>query len=797
MVLLGTTVHGIRLVEELGKGGMGEVYVGVDETLGRRVAVKAVHADRRMDAHAKTRFLREARILSQLEHPNICRIYQFIETDEADLIVLELVAGRTLREAMRDVLSAQQQLDIAEQVARALAAAHSVGVVHRDLKPENIMVAEDGSIKVLDFGLARTAAANSPAEHDRRQVLSFEAPVRASAEVGATLTGLGTIKGTPRYMSPEQARSEPLTAASDLYSFGLVVYELVSGRSPVPAETPVSATLLRRAMGTETLSFDGVDRELASLIKELTAPSPAGRPSAITALDRLRWVRERPRRRLRKVALAAVATSLAVGTGLATLGLVHARRSLAEAEAARDQAEAVNTFLQGILASAAPDAKGKDVKVVDVLGEAALRVDRDFADHPLDRAAVLLTLGNTYRALGDAATAERLLAQAVEIRERELGADHPDTTQALDLLGLVVKERGRYEESEEMHRRALEARRRTLGEESWEAVGSLSNLANVLARQSRFDEAEPMLRKVLELRRRGLGPEHPDTLKATNDLAVLLWSRGSFAEAAELYRQLLDVGRRVLGDDHPQVISASGNLAVVLAELGHNEEAEAAFRTALDLERRVLGEDHPTTLGVQANLANLLRRMDRPAVAEPLERQVLEARRRRLGNEHPSVVSAMHNLALTLTALGRYDEAEALYHEALELARRVLKPEDRAIHTTGTGLVSLYLKQHRYVEAEAVARGVVDGLRRTLGREHPTTLSAVRALALSVAPQGRVDEVESLFREVFEARLRVLGAEHPRTRESRGELVSALRQLGRDEEADALERPPAAAIGGS
>ena len=153
---LGETIGHIRVTEFLAKGGMGDVYAGYDEKLGRRVALKAIRSEHRLNAEAKARFLREARILSQLEHPRICRIHDLVEEDDADVLVLELIQGRSLREAILRGLDPAQRTRIARQIVDVLAVAHARGVVHRDLKPDNIMVEPGGDVKVLDFGLARS-----------------------------------------------------------------------------------------------------------------------------------------------------------------------------------------------------------------------------------------------------------------------------------------------------------------------------------------------------------------------------------------------------------------------------------------------------------------------------------------------------------------------------------------------------------------------------------------------------------------------------------------------------------------
>ena len=155
MTLVGTTIGRIRVVETLGKGGMGEVYAGYDEKLKRQVALKAIRDERRLDDEAKARFLREARILSQLDHPAICRIHELIEGEDSDILVLELIPGKSLKRALEeDELDAGFRLHVAERVTEALVAAHAQGVAHRDLKPDNVMLTPDGGVKVLDFGLA-------------------------------------------------------------------------------------------------------------------------------------------------------------------------------------------------------------------------------------------------------------------------------------------------------------------------------------------------------------------------------------------------------------------------------------------------------------------------------------------------------------------------------------------------------------------------------------------------------------------------------------------------------------------
>ena len=279
MITSGDRIGHVRVNGLLAEGGMGAVYAGFDEKLQRPVALKAIRGDR-LNAAARARFLAEARILSQLDHPNVCRIHGYLENGEEDFLVLELIRGRTLREG----LASGERLAVAEGVARALEAAHERGIVHRDLKPANVMITGDGQVKVLDFGLAHSDGAQESDED-------------------------AALVGTPASMSPEQARGEPATMASDACALGLLLQELFTGQ---PAYEPGLSDdlLLVKAADGDTLPVRGIDPDLATLIRRLKAQAPEARPTAAAAAERLAWIRGKPRRR--RLRLLAVAVTVAI-----------------------------------------------------------------------------------------------------------------------------------------------------------------------------------------------------------------------------------------------------------------------------------------------------------------------------------------------------------------------------------------------------------------------------------------------------------------------------------------------------
>ena len=220
------TLKGRRLgpydvIDRLGAGGMGEVYRARDTRLGREVAIKTLPPDRLADQSRRRRFIQEARAASALNHPNIVTIHEIESIDGIDLIVMELVSGKTLTELIRRRMTISEALRVAVPIADALTRAHAAGIVHRDLKPANIMVTADGLVKVLDFGLAKLVDLESPIVEPDTVSISPSA---------AAISVAGAVVGTPAYMSPEQATGADVDARSDIFSFGAVLYEMITAR---------------------------------------------------------------------------------------------------------------------------------------------------------------------------------------------------------------------------------------------------------------------------------------------------------------------------------------------------------------------------------------------------------------------------------------------------------------------------------------------------------------------------------------------------------------------------------------
>jgi eukaryotic-like serine/threonine-protein kinase len=263
----GERIGAYRIVELLGRGGMGEVFLAWDDRLKRRVAIKRIRRDRDLQPSSRQRLLREARAVAGLSHPAVVQVFDLIEDASGDCLVLEYVEGRTLAAALADgPLEILRALRLAREIASGLAAAHAAGIVHRDLKPENVIVTPSGHAKVLDFGLARMRA-------------------RATDEV--LLTQQGVILGTYHTMSPEQAVGDEADGRSDLFSLGVVLYEMLTGRSPFRGSTAVET--LRRVISEHPPRVDfirpGIPPQIAALVERLLAKVPEDRPASAAEVE--------------------------------------------------------------------------------------------------------------------------------------------------------------------------------------------------------------------------------------------------------------------------------------------------------------------------------------------------------------------------------------------------------------------------------------------------------------------------------------------------------------------------------
>lgn len=709
-----------RIEGTLGCGGMGTVYLGVDDHLNRRVAIKVIRPEYRLDRVRKARLLREARVLAQLNHPGVCQLHEFVEDDRADFLVLELVEGRSLRDVLAAGVDRGRALKLASQLLDVLVAVHGRGVIHRDLKPENIMVTPEGVLKVLDFGLARDLPG---AESPDGAATESTARRPAGDPDEHSITSLGALIGTVGYMSPEQARGEPATAASDLYSAGLILQELLTGIRPLDRDAPPEVRL-RRAMWGETAPVTGLPQDLTRLIERLKDLEPASRPAAMDAAEMLGRAIERPRRRRRQIAAAAFVVLLALfGAGMTNQYLRAEReRERAEGERMRaDQervtAQQVSGFLVELFEVADPW-QGRDdgVTAREIVDEGARRIQDDLRDQPLVQATLMHTLGRVYSGLGNRDAASHFLWEAAQIRSEELGKDHPDTLESLKVLGGVHRAAGRY---------------------------TYCRLA---------------LEPVLAAQQGKLAPNTPEIARTKALLSTCLVGTGEVEKALRLSREALAVLRSELAKDDPELRLAHISHAYVLRHAGHLEEADAVYRQLLAEPWDESVSAQMDRAAVLNNSAYLLKTLGRYDEAEARYLEAAEIQRDQLGPIHPNRIRTLQNLSSLYSAAGDRNRAEQVGLEVVELCRQQY-PEGSARTAAALvlGLGQLYLDADRLAEAEAAFREALDELARAPKPDPEWRAYTQGILAVALVRQDR----GAAIRELVEESIAILSVPKP------------------------------------
>ena len=787
---IGTRVGPYRLVRPLGSGGMSTVFLAVraDETFDKEVAVKVIK--RGMDTEeVLLRFDRERRILARLEHPNLARLLDAVTTEDGlPAFVMEWVDGEPLEEYCdHRRLDLRSRIELFRSVCGAVHYAHQNLVVHRDLKPSNILVTAEGVPKLLDFGIAR---------------------LLASEPFGlATATAVPFRAMTPAYACPEQVRGEAVTTAGDVYSLGVLLYQLLTGRNPhrfahlgaaeverVVCEQEIqkpSSAVTEDASGRApgVLGAEGgaqrLRRELAGDLDKILLMAlkkdPSRRYGSVRELseDLHRFLRGLPVAaqkdtagyraskfiRRHRVGVAAAAAILATLTASAVFSAQQARQATAaraRAEQELERAEQVSALLDSFFELSDPSVGGSAGSSGALLAQRAANIRRELADQPRTQAKLMATIGRIYSRLGHYQEAEDLLQEVVS---NQRSAGHPrKLAESLNLLGLVHYYRGAYHEAEARFREALELELETSAPQAGERpeggregpsvlslrVESLNGLALVLHEKGEMDEAAGLYQQALDAARTSRETEPLDLATTLNGLALLLNSKGEFEAAEEHLRRALAIRRRHQGEEHQDIAQALHNLAAVLYGQGDLGAAEPVLQEALAMRRSLLGEEHPEVARTLNTLASLHFARGDLERAERLYREILERRRRLLGSEHPEVAQVLNNLARVLSSQDRPGDAEILYRQALAMKERLYGADHPRFGVTFQGLAEVLHRQGAEVEAERYYRQALARYREDLIEGHPRIGETLLGLGALLARQGRGRAAAPLLREAAE-----------------------------------------------
>lgn len=818
LALEGKLIGAYRIVQQIGVGGMGNVYLAerADGQFEQKVALKLIKLGLNSEDILK-RFESERQILARLQHPNIAQLFDGgLAADGRPFFTMEFVEGKPIDQYCdRHQLTVDERLELFQIVCATVQYAHRNLVVHRDLKPSNILVTDDDTVKLLDFGIAKLLGAG-----DDTSLL-------------ATLTQTGQRVMTPEYASPEQIRGEPITTASDVYSLGVILYELLSGhrpyqlanRSPAEVEKLISAadpkkpstamnvsdkvetattaaiSLARRTQPEKLrrkLSGDldniclmalrkeperryhSVEQLLQDVTRHLQGLPVAARPSTV-GYRAQKFVQ----RHKIGVAMTAALVFLISGlTGFYTWRLANERD---RAQLETKKAAQVSAFLVDLFKVSDPsEARGRTITARELLDRGAQRLATELANQPEVQAQMLEVTGTVYQSLAQLDSASALLEKSLAIRRRLPGNMQADVTRTLWVLGKVKIEQGDYHAADSLQRLALKMRRNLFGNQHEEVAQSLSSLGKLMYQKGKYAEAETLDLEALTIRRALFGELHPGVALNLDDLGWLMYERGKYEAADSLHRQALAIRQKLFGAENLEVAESLNNLGGALYAKGDYENAEPLIREALAIRRKLLGDDHPQTTFNLTNLAVLLEAKHAYDEAENLYRDILAKHQRKLGEAHPVIADDLTDIGRVLTAKENYEQAEPFFRQAVALHRKLRGPEHWLVAYTLNSLGGLLYEKGQALVALPVYENALAIYRKAWKKPNQHVANTLIGYGAALTEVNQPQTAEPFLRDGLSIFQNNLKSGHWQLARAQSVLGTCLAALQKFDEAEPL-----------
>jgi len=733
-----------RVLRTLGQGGFGTVYLCQQETpITRRIAVKVLRPG--MDTRSILRRFEEERILlSKMDHPGIARVLDAGKTANGQpYIAMEYIEGVMVTTYCNNKqLKLHSRLAVFAQVCQAIQHAHQKGVIHRDIKPGNVLVTDvDGkaSVKVIDFGVSK----------------AFE-----DEESDDTITRTMQLVGTPQYMSPEQAStvSADIDTRTDVYSLGVMLYELTTGLPPFDPQRLKSASVgqleqmirdidpqrpssrvakldrthSHRISTQQGTSIGHIVRDLKGeidwiILKSMEKDRDRRYPTAYALYEDVNRVlrgdvvRARPPSKVytvRKFVSRNRASTLVVGltflslitlTGLSLRYAQRINHANEQIESTLNTQEQVLAFTEQMLGGIDPAvARGQDTALFKMILESASeKVNEELSESAEVEVRVRILIGNLYRSIGMYNEAKEQFTHAAFIGDSQMGSAH------------------------------------------WQSILARTGLGTVLVDLSEYEQAESIFEKALDDARASLGEKHPDTFIIQSDLAGVYNYLGKTQQAVEAGESLLITRTEVLGSDHNDTMNTRNSLALALKGLGKFDRSKSLFEVVLAYQMEHLGEDHPITLKTRTNLALVYHELELYDQSVEMNTVILEQKIHVLGDQHPSVLVSMVNLAVSLEEAGQDLKSSTLLTDALEKSINTLGEEHQYSLIIRNNLAKNYYRNKDYEQAYEMARISSEGLSQSLGDQHPMTLQGKGNLAEILLDMGSPEEALLIATSIY------------------------------------------------
>ncbi len=725
--LVGKHIGPYLIESEIGVGGMGIVYSGKrdDDEFEQKVAIKIIKHGFTSEYFLK-RFQRERQTLANLKHPNIARLLDGGRSSEGlPYLVMEYIDGIPLTEYCNEKnLSVDEKLKLYSIVCSAVQYAHKNLIVHRDIKPGNILVDKEGSPKLLDFGIAKLINEDF-----------------IETEENLTQTGIAPL--TPEYASPEQINGEKITTLSDIYSLGVILYQVLTGEQPykrksgpasnlsksineekilAPSEkVKTKATSLPREK-TERLSGK-LKGDLDNIVMKAMHKDPEQRYSSVQELidDINRYLKGLPvsargdkisyrvskfvQRHKAGVAVFVIMNLLAFA-GIAAIiyqGNVAAKeRDKAQTELKKF--EEVNNFMLDMLSSADPGAEGKDVKVYDLLEKASSDVEVKLKKYPKVKAAIKQTLGSTYIGIGEYKKAEKLLLESLESTKKLFGIKSAETAKAFHQLGLCYDWIGNYKLADSCYKKGIMIYEEVSGDKPLKGLAdNLNDYGSFLTNETTlYDSATSVFKRALEIYELNGEGEGQKAAITINNLAVNLHHQNKVDEAEKYYLKAEKILTDLYGINRPEIASIYNNLAFIYLDNKKYDASEKAFKKAYEIKLAVLGEKHPSIALALINLGMLyFIEEDYDKAERPLLKSI-EFFHKANELKDPMLAFGYYWLGRVYLESGQLEKAEQTLKNSLTIREEIYPKSNYKIWSVRGELGVCFVKMKRYNEAKKI-----------------------------------------------------------------------------------------------